>query len=255
MNRIALFSRSSAAAAPVSKTTHWKFPLMENQEEDQITEEQRRRAEANRAAALAKRKAILSLGENGNLFKCRKLSSDAKHPLTHGSTGPGPRPEKFRARLEICSPDSFSVTPVAIEGFEFPGEDVCFEKLRDCFLNVCIFLSFVLLWLGYGTLGLFLSLDFYIFELMALCLVNMISWTSIRIGPLVLPNLVGDSVLFFYGMAGFIALFTMFVSRFAYFKGSVLQDVLCECSGLRTWVDILMFVYLLESLHFSWKRR
>lgn len=117
---------------------------MENQEEDEITEGQRQRAEANRARALAKRKAILSLsekGENGTLFKCRKLSSDAtitvaKQPLTSEPTGPCQRPEKFRARLEICSPDSFSVTPVAIEGFEFPGEDVCFEKLRDCFLNV-----------------------------------------------------------------------------------------------------------------------
>lgn len=120
---------------------------MENQEADQITEEQRKRAEANRAAALAKRKAILSLteqpahekGQNWNLYKCRKLSPHAnipvaKQPLTSDSSGP---PEKLRVRLEICSPDSFSVTPVAIEGFAFLGEDACFEKLRDCFLNVC----------------------------------------------------------------------------------------------------------------------
>lgn len=120
---------------------------MEKREDDQITEEQRKRAEANRAAALAKRKAILSLSthenaQNWNLSKCRKLSPDAHFPLdeqpsTSGSSGPSQRPEKFRARLEICSPDSFSVTPVAVEGFVFPGEDVSLEKLNDCLLNVC----------------------------------------------------------------------------------------------------------------------
>lgn len=117
---------------------------MEKREDDQITEEQRKRAEANRAAALAKRKAILSLSahENWNLSKCRKLSPDAPFPLdeqpsTSGSTGLSQRPERFRARLEICSPDSFSVTPVAVEGFVFPGEDVGLEKLSDCLLNVC----------------------------------------------------------------------------------------------------------------------
>ncbi|XP_057791867.1 uncharacterized protein LOC131008825 isoform X2 [Salvia miltiorrhiza] len=117
---------------------------MENRGEDQITEEQRKRAEANRAAALAKRKAILSLtgqpAHDWNLSKYRKLSPHAniplaKQPLTSGSSGP---PEKLRVRLEICSPDSFSVTPFAVEGFAFPGEDACFEKLRDCFSNVAL---------------------------------------------------------------------------------------------------------------------
>ncbi|KAH6801112.1 SNF2 domain-containing protein / helicase domain-containing protein / HNH endonuclease domain-containing protein [Perilla frutescens var. hirtella] len=119
---------------------------MEKQEEDQPTEEQRKRAEANRAAALAKRKAILSQTEqnqNCKLLKCRKLSPNAnfpaeEQPCTSDSNGPCQRPEKIRARLEICSPDSFSVTPVAVEGFVFPGEDVCFEKLRDCLLNVVL---------------------------------------------------------------------------------------------------------------------
>ncbi|KAI3463878.1 hypothetical protein Pfo_020541 [Paulownia fortunei] len=122
-------------------------------EEEGITEEQRKRAEANRAAALAKRKAILSVTEQTThkknhpwkLFKCRKLSTEAitnfpvpKQPIIADSTGTGQSPEKFRARLEICSPDSFSVTPVAVEGFVFPGEDVCFESLRDCLSNVVL---------------------------------------------------------------------------------------------------------------------
>ncbi|EYU23580.1 hypothetical protein MIMGU_mgv1a000528mg [Erythranthe guttata] len=110
-------------------------------------EEQRKRAESNRAAALAKRKAILSAADQKNdcweLFKCRKISSTAtanfpvpKQPITAESTGTAPKPEKFRARIEICSPDSFSITPVAVEGFVFPGVDVCFQMLSDCLSNV-----------------------------------------------------------------------------------------------------------------------
>lgn len=124
---------------------------MEKGGEEEITEEQRKRAESNRAAALAKRKAILSLTERTThqkvpweLFKCRRLSPEAtadfpvtKQAITSDSTGACQKPEKFLARLEICSPDSFSVTPVAVEGFVFPGEDICFEKLRDCLSNVC----------------------------------------------------------------------------------------------------------------------
>lgn len=136
-----IMSRSSVA---------FKQQTMEKGGEE-ITEEQRKRAEANRAAALAKRKAMLSLTEqathqndhNWGLVKCRKLSPDAannvpvsKQHITSDSTGPCQKPEKFGARLEICSPDSFSVTPVAIKGFVFPGEDICFEKLRDCLANV-----------------------------------------------------------------------------------------------------------------------
>ena len=78
----------------------------------ELTEEQRRQVEANRAAAIAKRKAFLESreeeqqqqknpeGENNsntnpnpwNLFKCQKF------PLS-----PKPQPPKFLARLEICS--------------------------------------------------------------------------------------------------------------------------------------------------------
>lgn len=116
---------------------------MENPEENQVTEEQRRRAEANRAAALAKRKAILSLAEQPShgwdLSKCRKLSPEtsihvAKPPLASCSIAP---PEILHVRVEICAPDSFSVSPVAAEGLAFPGEDAAFEKLADCLSNVC----------------------------------------------------------------------------------------------------------------------
>ncbi|KAL6953470.1 DNA helicase [Sarracenia purpurea var. burkii] len=117
----------------------------------EMTEEQRRRAEANRIAALAKRKALAEAATNKdvwNLFKCRKVSTDhtttfpaTKHP---SSADPFPKPqpsplsEKFRVRLEICSPDSFSVTPGSVEGFAYPGEAVCLEKLSDCLSNVVL---------------------------------------------------------------------------------------------------------------------
>ncbi|KAL5544566.1 hypothetical protein UlMin_008350 [Ulmus minor] len=117
----------------------------------EITEEQRKRAEANRLAALAKRKALIE-SSNGQhrhpwtLFKCQKLSREVNpancsinqtrdsgpiYPVsnTHSS-------DKFRVRLEICSADSFSVTPLAIRGFPFPGEEECLRRLNDCLSNV-----------------------------------------------------------------------------------------------------------------------
>ncbi|EPS62667.1 hypothetical protein M569_12124, partial [Genlisea aurea] len=48
------------------------------------------------------------------------------------------KPEKFIARLEVCSPDSFSVTPVAVEGFVFPGEAACLEKIVGCLSDVVL---------------------------------------------------------------------------------------------------------------------
>ncbi|GFP84534.1 swi/snf-related matrix-associated actin-dependent regulator of chromatin subfamily a-like protein 1 [Phtheirospermum japonicum] len=122
-------------------------------EKEEITEEQRQRAEANRATALAKRKAILSVTEkttlqNNNpwkLFKCQKLSPEAtasfsvtKKPAIADSSVTSQTPEKFRARLEICSPDSFSITSVPVDGFVFPGEDVCFERLSNCLSNAVL---------------------------------------------------------------------------------------------------------------------
>lgn len=113
-----------------------------------ITEEQRRRAEANRLAAIAKRKALIE-SSNGQLqhqdpwklFKCRKLSTELNAPstiqslksLTDNNTH---LPVRFRVRLEICSPDSFSITPEVVEGCFYPGEEDCFRILSDCLSNV-----------------------------------------------------------------------------------------------------------------------
>ncbi|KAL3528441.1 hypothetical protein ACH5RR_007763 [Cinchona calisaya] len=125
---------------------------MEPQEEE-ITEEQRQRAEANRQAALAKRKAA-EKPSNPNqfqsawkLFKCQKLSSSSQSKNPHfrkpvcsipKQQFPPPLTEKFRARLEICSPDSFSVAPLPVHGFQFPGEEACLAKLSDWLSNVVL---------------------------------------------------------------------------------------------------------------------
>ncbi|XP_050376516.1 uncharacterized protein LOC126793927 [Argentina anserina] len=114
----------------------------------EITEEQRKRAEANRLAALAKRKALAesSSADPWSLFKCRKLSPDLK-PTSIRRTRDASRPEisladpvlenqMFRVRLEICSPDSFSATPVGIQGFAFPGQEECLRRLSDCLASV-----------------------------------------------------------------------------------------------------------------------
>ncbi|GMN54237.1 hypothetical protein TIFTF001_023365 [Ficus carica] len=121
-----------------------------------ITDEQRKRAEANRLAALAKRKAILESFNGGQqlqqqeqppwtLFKCPKLSHElAPNPnsLAHSYSTiqkdpirVADLPEKFRVRLEICSPDSFSASPIALRGFAFPGGEECLRRLTDCLSN------------------------------------------------------------------------------------------------------------------------
>ncbi|XP_031249929.1 SWI/SNF-related matrix-associated actin-dependent regulator of chromatin subfamily A-like protein 1 [Pistacia vera] len=125
----------------------------------EMTEEQRQRAEANRLAALAKRKALAESTANQQqqqynqeawrLFKCRKLSVErfaTKNATTHFlkpcqrvSIGPDSKthlPEKFRVRLEICSPDSFSVTPEAVQGFSYPGGEECLRRLDHCLSDV-----------------------------------------------------------------------------------------------------------------------
>ncbi|KAF2312835.1 hypothetical protein GH714_040885 [Hevea brasiliensis] len=110
-----------------------------------ITEEQRQRAEANRLAALAKRKAFTESIINQRqqqdqhnpwrLFKCRKLTPElASTTLCRNSNTH--LEQKFRVRLEICSPDSFSVTPEALQGFAYPGEEECFRRLNCCLSDV-----------------------------------------------------------------------------------------------------------------------
>ncbi|GMH18224.1 hypothetical protein Nepgr_020065 [Nepenthes gracilis] len=132
----------------------------------QLTEEQRLRAEANRVRALAKRKSILDQqlqrqqlqhstdpqvpNPFWRLFKCRKLSSElpshhsfSSNPINNLSTTDAsivhkpetPLPERFRVRLEICSPNSFSVTPEPAPGFLYPGEAECFHKLENWLSN------------------------------------------------------------------------------------------------------------------------
>nr|XP_007157652.1 hypothetical protein PHAVU_002G087300g [Phaseolus vulgaris]ESW29646.1 hypothetical protein PHAVU_002G087300g [Phaseolus vulgaris] len=107
----------------------------------ELTEEQQRQVEANRAAAIAKRKAFLEskaqqqeqphregeITTNPNpwhLFKCQKF--------------PKPQPIKFLARLEICSSDSFSVTPVPLPSFPFPGHQHCLSTLNSILSNVML---------------------------------------------------------------------------------------------------------------------
>ncbi|KAL4633575.1 hypothetical protein ACB092_04G132100 [Castanea dentata] len=133
----------------------------------EVTEEQRKRAESNRLAALAKRKALLESSSHHHhhhqqqppqnpwkLFKCRKLSpelasnsttktGDAEfskprpEPTVLSNPVPPPRPpDKFRVRLEVCSPDSFSATPEPLRDFAYPGDDQCLQRLTDCLSNV-----------------------------------------------------------------------------------------------------------------------
>ncbi|XP_076881682.1 uncharacterized protein LOC143529883 [Bidens hawaiensis] len=59
--------------------------------------------------------------ESWNLAKCHKSSPDNF---------------KFIVRLEISSPDSFSVKPFPVDGYSFPGEADCFHKLTICLPNV-----------------------------------------------------------------------------------------------------------------------
>ncbi|GAY55983.1 hypothetical protein CUMW_168260 [Citrus unshiu] len=112
----------------------------------EITEEQRQRAEANRLAALAKRKALLQSATTASnrqdawrLSKCRKFSTEPAHFPKSALADPNSTtqlPENFRVRLEICSPDSFSVTPLAIEGFVYPGEEECLRRLGQWLSDV-----------------------------------------------------------------------------------------------------------------------
>ncbi|WOK92311.1 DNA annealing helicase and endonuclease ZRANB3 isoform X2 [Canna indica] len=101
----------------------------------EITEEQRRRAEANRLAALEKRKRVadLSNADSWKLSKCPRLRGPA-------TVEPGvPQLSPFRAVLEVCSPDEFSVTPEPLEGCCFPGEAECLRIIENSVLSVVPF--------------------------------------------------------------------------------------------------------------------
>lgn len=99
-----------------------------------ITEEQRKRSEANRIAALAKlnRAAVATKQDAWKLFKCRKISPELDAtPLPKPDNPPAVR---FRAVLEICAPDEFSITPQQEKDFPFPGRVVCLQMI-DAFLS------------------------------------------------------------------------------------------------------------------------
>ena len=69
------------------------------------------------------------------LSKCRKLDGGngvvSREPGSNTSVV-----EKFRARLEIYSPDSFSVTPVQLQGFRFPEKQDCLRQLNEILYEV-----------------------------------------------------------------------------------------------------------------------
>ncbi|KAI4343927.1 hypothetical protein L6164_011216 [Bauhinia variegata] len=121
-----------------------------------LTEEQRKQIETNRLAAIAKRKALLESRAESHqqehpweLVKCRKLSHDELNPrsihlpkepqiISARQVPPKPLPNKFRflVRLEICSPDSFSATPLRLQGVPYPGEEPCLKRLSDSLSDV-----------------------------------------------------------------------------------------------------------------------
>lgn len=113
------------------------------------SEEQMRRDEANRLEFGGKRKPSFDSSEHPQqqqdfmLAKCRKLNGDNNVCIQEGYRNYESKPvfsisvpEKFRVRLEICSPDSFSVTPVQLQGFRCPEEQDCLRQLREILSEV-----------------------------------------------------------------------------------------------------------------------
>lgn len=113
----------------------------------EITEEQRRRAEANRLAALEKRKRAAEMPGVGawELFKCRKIQRLSPEPEKKPELPPPPPPlSPFRVVLEICSPDEFSITPQPLQGSPFPGEMECLRIIEASLSSVCPLAPFIL---------------------------------------------------------------------------------------------------------------
>ncbi|KAF3323361.1 DNA annealing helicase and endonuclease ZRANB3 [Carex littledalei] len=108
----------------------------------EITEEQRRRAEANRLAALERRKRAAESSQQPDawrLFKCPKIAP-APPPAQKPPPPPPPPPlPGFRVVLEICSPDEFSVSPEPLDESPFPGETECLRTIENCLLSVVPF--------------------------------------------------------------------------------------------------------------------
>ncbi|XP_006286920.2 DNA annealing helicase and endonuclease ZRANB3 [Capsella rubella] len=111
----------------------------------EVSEEQRRREEANRLVLFGEKREP-SFDSSGNsqrqqdfrLAKCRKLDvgndvrfQERNRSYESESGLSASVQEKFRVRLEICSPDSFSVTPLQLQGFRCPEEKECLRQLRE----------------------------------------------------------------------------------------------------------------------------
>ncbi|ESQ40715.1 hypothetical protein EUTSA_v10012481mg [Eutrema salsugineum] len=110
----------------------------------EVSEEQRRRDEEDRLMLGEKRKPSFDSSENPQrqqnfrLAKCRKLDGGNDVGFKEGYRSyeydPGTITsvsEKFRVRLEICSPDSFSVTPVQAQGSRYPEKQDCLRILSE----------------------------------------------------------------------------------------------------------------------------
>ncbi|XP_042458022.1 DNA annealing helicase and endonuclease ZRANB3-like isoform X2 [Zingiber officinale] len=101
----------------------------------EVTEEQRRRAEANRLAALEKRKRAAELADS----RPWKLSRCPSIPCPKPVEPRAPPVSPFRVVLEICSADEFSAAPEPIQGSSFPGEAECLRIIENCVLSVVPF--------------------------------------------------------------------------------------------------------------------
>uniref|UniRef100_A0A0E0LKL3 Helicase ATP-binding domain-containing protein n=1 Tax=Oryza punctata TaxID=4537 RepID=A0A0E0LKL3_ORYPU len=114
-----------------------------------ITEEQRRRIEANRLAALERRKrfaeaaAAAAAGGGGTdasvgwrLAKCPRFAPPPQPTLLPPPPPPPPPPPQppvgFKVVLEVCSPEDFSVAVGPTEGLAYPGEAECLRAVQDC---------------------------------------------------------------------------------------------------------------------------
>jgi len=106
-----------------------------------LTEEQRRRIEANRIAALERLKRSSAAAGNTSdaaasfrLSKCPRIAPPMPpRPCPPPRPLPPPTPPTgFQAVLEICSPDEFQATVGPAEGKIFPGEAECLRAIEDC---------------------------------------------------------------------------------------------------------------------------
>ncbi|XP_078430279.1 SNF2 domain-containing protein / helicase domain-containing protein / HNH endonuclease domain-containing protein isoform X2 [Wolffia australiana] len=108
----------------------------------EITEEQRKRAEANRLAALDKRRRLEGMARGQGewtLSKCQGLPVPLHSGCSTISSAQGNKPplsNRFAVSMEICSPEEFSVTPKPLTGFPFPGEAECVRELKTILSDV-----------------------------------------------------------------------------------------------------------------------